>query len=135
MASETISIAEIISQVHASGARFVLVRGTGSFYLTRTDTLAVDLLAAIELNKVDIFIAIGGVIVDVAEDGTIGTDGSNNGGNDYSNVNVQGLIDLLREKGVELQVSEEITHETLNRHYFHFSDKLEAVASFLENQL
>lgn len=128
MASE--SVASIIAQAYQAGSKFVLVRDTGSFYLTRTDTISDELLVLIETHKLAVYIAIGGVPSDIDE-----TDTGDDTGIDASEVNVQGLIDLLRERGVEVLPSDEVTQESLNRHYFHFTNKLEAVADILESSI
>lgn len=126
------TVTAIINSAYQAGSKFVLVRSSGSFYLTRTDTLSDDLLADIELNKEDIYIAIGGTIgeIQAAEQEAEQSDS-----NVLSGVNVSGLLDVLRERGVELKESDVISEETLNRHYFHFTEKVEAIADILETSI
>lgn len=120
-------MASIINDVYQSGARFVLQRDTGSFYLDKLDLITADLLGLIELHKLDIYIAIGGVLGDIPDDP--GDDDGSDGGID---LNIPGLPDKLRSLGVEVLPSDEVTIETLNRHYFHFSEKFEALADAIE---
>lgn len=124
------SVSSIIADVYMSGARFVLQRETGSFYLDKIDLVSSDLLVVVEENKYDIFIAIGGTDGDIEEAAENNTGTSTDSG---VSVSVDGLAEKLRERGVELQVYDEISHETLNRHYFHFTEKFDALAAAIES--
>ena len=83
-----------------------------------------EFLLLVEQNKLSIYAATGGV-------GGGSAGGDSNTSTDVSGLTatLKGLSAILEQRGLEVLPSDEITQESLNRHYYHFSSKFDAIAA------
>ncbi len=126
------SVSSIVTQVYQLGGVFKLARSDGEFYLSSINSLSTELLLSIEQLKEDIYIAIGGEYVEQAEDDTTTEDDTDTGdGIEPGSIVLTGLADLLEKRGAEVLPEDEVTVESLNRHYYHFSTKFDALAEVI----
>ena len=121
------SVPSIVADAYRNGGRFFLTRAGGEFFLTSYVTMPDDLLLRIEQYKRSIYAAIGG-------DGSSDSGGGGTTPTDITELAaaMKGLAEILAQRGLEVLPSDEITQESLNRHYYHFSTKFDAIAAAFE---
>ena len=117
------TVSQIVTHAYRNGGQFFLTRESGEFFLTSQSAMSDEFLLLVEQNKLSVYAAIGGVI-------GAGSGGSNSP-TDVSGLTatLKGLSAILEQRGLEVLPSDEITQESLNRHYYHFSTKFDAIAA------
>lgn len=115
----------IVADAYRSGGQFFLTRASGEFFLTSQSSMPDDLLLRIEQHKQAVYTAMGG-----DSSGDSG-DGGGTTPTDITGLTaaLKGLSEILAQRGLEVLPSDEITQESLNRHYYHFSTKFDAIAA------
>lgn len=116
----------IVADAYRNGGQFFLTRVSGEFFLTSQSAMPDDLLLIIEQHKQAVYVAIGG---DGSSDSGGGDDGTTPTDMGRLTVVLKGLAEILAQRGLEVLPSDEITQESLNRHYYHFSTKFDAIAA------
>ncbi|MFM7010467.1 MAG: hypothetical protein ACKO0Z_14240 [Betaproteobacteria bacterium] len=121
-------LSSIVSDAYRHGGQFFLTRASGEFFLTSHEAMPDELLLRVEQCKLSVYAAIGG---------SGDSDSGGNGGGTPSDVSgltavLKGLAEILAQRGLEVLTSDEITQESLNRHYYHFSTKFDAIAAAFE---
>ena len=119
-------VPSIVSDAYRNGGQFFLTRVSGEFFLTSQSAMPDDLLLRIEQHKQAFYAAIGG--------DSSGDSGDGGGGTTPTAITgltavLKGLAEILAQRGLEVLPSDEITQESLNRHYYHFSTKFDAIAA------
>lgn len=117
-------VTTIVNEVYQRGGTFILSREDGSFHLESMNAMPDELLLKVEQNKEAIYQALGGK-------GQLDTyDAPSQLENDVKKMKsvLKGLSNILKERGLEVLPQDQVSKETLNRHYYHFSNKFDAVA-------
>lgn len=115
----------IVADAYRNGGQFFLTRVSGEFFLTSQSAMPDDLLLIIEQHKQAVYAAIGGDSSSDSGDGGGATPTDTSG----LTAVLKGLVAILAQRGLEVLPSDEITQESLNRHYYHFSTKFDAIAA------
>lgn len=115
-------VSSIVADAYRYGGQFFLARESGEFFLASQSAMPDEFLLLVEQNKLSVYVAIGGVGAD---------SGGGNSPTDVSGLTavLKGLSAILEQRGLEVLPSDEITQESLNRHYYHFSSKFDAIAA------